>query len=163
MSRTPRHKRQGGFSLVELVIVVAIIAIIGAIAIPRMSRGAAGAADSALVADLAVLRNAVELYAAEHNGDFPDADAFEEQLTQFTNAAGDVSATKTEEYLFGPYVRSIPSLPVGSNSGEDGVADASTATLGAAGAGWYYNETTGEVQANLVEETDDAGREYSDY
>ena len=63
---TPR-----GFSLIELVIVVVIIGIIGAIAIPRMSRGAKGAADSAVTANLTVLRNALDLYSTEHVGVYP--------------------------------------------------------------------------------------------
>ena len=63
-----RRTRRGGFSLLEVVIVVAIIAILAAIGIPRMSRGSKGAGDSALSGDLAVLRNAIDLYAAEHGG-----------------------------------------------------------------------------------------------
>jgi prepilin-type N-terminal cleavage/methylation domain-containing protein len=58
------------FSLIELVIVVVIIGIIAAIAIPRMSRGAAGAADSSLTANLAVLRNSIDLYQTEHGGTY---------------------------------------------------------------------------------------------
>ena len=60
-----RNHRNRGFSLLELVIVVVIIGIIAAIAIPRMSRGSAGAADAALTGNLAVLRNAIDLFAAE--------------------------------------------------------------------------------------------------
>src|SRR5688572_30235377 len=78
---------RGGFSLIELVIVVVIIGIIAAIAIPRLSRGSAGAADSALSGNLAVLRNAVDLYATEHGGTFPKLAQFSNQLTQYTDAA----------------------------------------------------------------------------
>ena len=66
-----RKSHRSGFSLLELVIVVVIIGIIAAIAIPRMSRGAAGASDSALSGNLAVIRNAIDMYAAEHSGSFP--------------------------------------------------------------------------------------------
>ena len=62
------------FSLLELVIAVAIIAIIAAIGIPRLSRGTKGAADSALSGNLAMLRNAIDIYAAEHTGIYPTAD-----------------------------------------------------------------------------------------
>ena len=71
MSRN-RNTPRRGFSLIELVIVVVIIGIIAAIAIPRMSRGTAGAADSALGGNLNVLRNAIELFATEHGGKFPE-------------------------------------------------------------------------------------------
>src|SRR5215212_5983808 len=84
-----------GFSLIELVIVVVIIGIIAAIAIPRLSRGASGAADSALSGNLSVLRNAIDLYATEHGGSYPALSTFDTQLTQFTDASGATSATKT--------------------------------------------------------------------
>src|SRR5438477_6605876 len=61
------------FSLVELVIVIVIIGIIAAIAIPRVSRGSKGAGESSLSSNLAVLRNAVEMYATEHGSTFPGA------------------------------------------------------------------------------------------
>ena len=68
------NRSRKGFSLIELVIVVVIIGIIAAIAIPKMSKGAAGAGDSALQGNLAVLRNAIELYNSEH-GKFPSGSA----------------------------------------------------------------------------------------
>ena len=71
------RKRTRAFSLIELVIVVVIIGIIGAMAIPRMSRGSKGASENALRGDLAVLRNSIELYAAEHDGDYPTLLNFE--------------------------------------------------------------------------------------
>ena len=52
--------------MLELVIV--ILGIIAAIAIPRLSRGSDGAAEGALKRDLQVLRGALELYRAEHDG-----------------------------------------------------------------------------------------------
>ena len=64
-------KRTRGFSLVELVIVIVIIGIIAAIAVPRISRGAKGASDSAVRGDLAALRAAIDLFAAEHKGVYP--------------------------------------------------------------------------------------------
>ncbi len=159
---TISRKRNSGFSLIELVIVVVIIAIIGAIAIPRMSRGAAGASDSALVGDLAVLRNAIDLYATEHGGTFPAAATFVAQMTMFSDANGVTSATKTSTAIYGPYLRKVPPLPLGVNKNSSGVADASSATIGAAGSGWYYNATTGQVQANCPDtELDSTGKQYN--
>src|SRR5215210_4086172 len=115
--RSVRAKRRhGAFSLIELVIVVVIIGIIAAIAIPRMSRGTAGAADSALGGNLNVLRNALELFATEHNGKFPGqigTATAEEQLTSYTDDVGGTSATKTSTKIYGPYLRKIPPITVG--------------------------------------------------
>lgn len=153
-------RRSTGFSLIELVIVVVIIGIIGAIAIPRLSRGAAGASDSALVGDLAVLRNAIDLYATEHGGTYPTLAAIEAQLTQYSDLQGNTSATKDATHIYGPYIRKIPSLTVGAEVGES----AFTASQGTADCGWVYNAATGDISANTgALEKDASGTLYSDY
>lgn len=162
--RTATNKR--GFSLIELVIVVVIIGIIGAIAIPRLSRGAEGAADSKVVGDLAVLRSAIDLYSAEHGGKFPSEDpaTFINQLTQYTDIHGNVSATKTGEFIYGPYLRRMPRLSVGSNQGESAILGAASGTLGASGAGWFYSQASGEIRPNLPDGEQDAiGTNYNEY
>lgn len=145
-----------GFSLIELVIVVVIIGIIAAIAIPRMSRGASGAADSALTANLAVLRNAIDLFETEH-GSYPTVAGIADQLTKFSDDAGTTSATKTGTFVYGPYLRAIPPLPVGAKKGSVAIAAAD-----GPGVGWIYDETTGKVNANASEK-DARGVNYSDY
>ncbi len=147
------------FSLIELVIVVVIIGIIAAIAIPRMSRGAAGAADSSLTANLAVLRNSIDLYQTEHGGTYPTVAAIVAQLTTYSSDAGATQATKDSTYIYGPYLRSIPALPVGAKKGATGIAAAD-----GAGVGWIYNETTGALTANCaVGEKDIRGVAYNQY
>ena len=158
MSSHKRNRIQG-FSLVELVIVVVIIAIIGAIAVPRMSRGSKGAADSALVANLAVLRNAIEMFAAEHNGLYPTLADIDDQLTTYTDIHGADNATKTATHIYGPYLRAIPKQTVGPEKGETAI----TATAGTANFGWVYTASTGVITANTTTETDDAGTLYSAY
>jgi len=158
-------RNRSGFSLIELVIVVVIIGILAAIAIPRLSRGSAGAADSALSGDLAVLRKAIDLYAVEHNGSYPTFAAFTNQLIQYSDVAGAVSATKTATCIYGPYVRSIPVLKVGPTATRTNtIADGTTATIGAGTAGWFYNATSGTIQANLAAaQVDISGTAYNTY
>lgn len=158
MNTSIMYKKRGGFSLIELVIVVVIIGIIGAIAIPRLSRGAEGASDSALAGDLAVMRNAIDLYATEHGGDFPAVATFEEQLTLYSSAAGATDAAKSGTYMYGPYIRKIPNLKVGANKGSNTVAAAD-----GLGVAWIYDEDTGAISANTGTETDVSGTKYSDY
>lgn len=150
-----------GFSLIELVIVVVIIGVLAAIAIPRLSRGAAGAADSSLSGNLKVLRTAIDLYASEHGGSFPSATAITNQLTQYTDESGNTSATKTGAFIYGPYLRAIPPMPVGARKGQIGIdvaANAATTTVG-----WIYNATEGTIRANTTTETDVRGTLYSAY
>lgn len=164
ISILPRSMRSG-FSLVELVIVVVIIGILAAIAIPRLSRGAAGATDSAVQGDLAVLRKAIDLYAAEHNGSFPAVAALNSALTQFSDVNGATATARTSTHIYGPYLRAIPALKVGPTATRtNGIADASSATIGAGTAGWFYNASTGEIRANLANSvTDSAGNPYNGY
>src|SRR5213595_55361 len=125
--------RRSGFSLIELVIVVVIIGIIAAIAIPRLSRGSAGAADSAVSGNLAVLRSAIDLYATEHGGTYPTVGTFSSQMTQYSDASGSFSASKSATMIYGPYLRSVPTLPVGpaGYKNTNTVVDGSAGTLGA--------------------------------
>lgn len=157
-----------GFSLVELVVVIVIIGILAAIAIPRLSRGTSGAGTAAVAANLSYMRQAINLYAAEHNGSYPGPDAakFANQLTLFSDASGATNPSKTAVYKYGPYLQSIPSCPVGENAGSNAVLVDTTnsppAVVVAGGEGWVYNSSTGELLVNSTK-TDDAGKAYNLY
>lgn len=143
-SAIPESKRPAGFSLIELVIVVVIIGIIGAIAIPRLSRGAEGAAASALAHDLATVNRALELYAAEHGGQYPDEDDVTRQLTQQTYADGSAPGDPATQIVYGPYLRDAPPAPVGPMEGHKGIAAAH-----ADGVGWIYEYSERRITLNL--------------
>ncbi len=156
----PVFAARRAFSLIELVIVVVIIGIIAAIAVPRMSRGAAGATDASLNGSLAVLRNAIDLYAQEHGGGFPPAGTFADHMTKYTDSTNSCTpvATSSGNFIYGPYLRALPALPVGTKKGATGVAAAD-----GAGVGWIYNATTGAITANTTTEADATGKLYSSY
>lgn len=140
----PRSRETRGFSLIELVIVVVIIGVIAAIAVPRFSRGAEGAAASALAQDLAVVNKALEMYAAEHGGQYPDENDVARQLTQGTYSDGSVPDDPPTQFVFGPYLRDAPPAPVGPMKGEKGVAAAH-----AQGVGWIYDHSNRRITINL--------------
>jgi prepilin-type N-terminal cleavage/methylation domain-containing protein len=155
--RSYTHAR--GFSLLELVIVVAIIAVLAAIGIPRLSRGSRGAADAAVTGNLAVLRNAIDLFAAEHDDTYPTAANIANQLTLYSDDSGNTNASKTTTYIYGPYMRSIPPLPVGARKGGTLIA-----TADANDVGWIYTEAAGAIQTNTTDtEVDDTGKKYNTY
>jgi prepilin-type N-terminal cleavage/methylation domain-containing protein len=159
-----RSNSRSAFSLIELVIVVVIIGIIAAIAIPRMSRGSAGAADAAVQQNLSLLRNAIDMYQQEHNGDLPGKNGpaeFVNQMTGYSNLKGETGAKGTTYYL-GPYLRSIPPITVGDNKGKNGVTVEPTAP--GADTAWIYDATTGNIKPHTPGQTTDAsGREYASY
>ncbi len=152
------HARKA-FSLIELVIVVVIIGIIAAIAIPRMSRGAAGASDASLEANLRILRNAIDMFSTENGGQFPSAANVVSALTTYSDGTGGLNATKTGAYIYGPYLREIPALPVGAKKGKSGIAAADGANVG-----WIYDDSTGQIKANATDsEVDAKGKKYNTY
>jgi len=154
-----RYRRNRAFSLLELVIVVAIIAILAAIGIPRLSRGTRGAADSALSGNLSLLRNSIDIYAAEHLNAYPTAANAGNQLTQYTDQAGGVNASKDTTHIYGPYLRSVPPLSVGARRGGTDIAAADANDVG-----WIYTEGTGVIRANTTaSEKDETDKLYSDY
>jgi len=160
-----RHWQRGGFSLVEVVIIVVIIAIIAAIAVPRFSMASQASGEAALKADLQRLRQAIDIYAAEHRGDWPGlraagagggaqtSDAVEHQLTWFTSVTGDALQAADDTHIFGPYLSSIPRLPVGSRAGSYRIFSMNALTTpGAAGDGfgWEYEHYRGRIRANCM-------------
>jgi prepilin-type N-terminal cleavage/methylation domain-containing protein len=144
----------GAFSLFELVIVIAIMAVIAAIAIPRMSRGSRGADEAALKGDLAVLRKAIEVFAAEHGNTYPSVSNIVNQLTQYTDVLGDAQASRDQIHIYGPYVAKIPPLPVGRRKGGTDIAAEDGENVG-----WIYNENTGHIRANMGTEAELSGAE----
>lgn len=154
-----------GFSLVELVVVIVIIGIIAAMAIPRLSRGAAGASDAALTGNLAMIRNAINLYAAEHNNKFPSA-AIVTEMAQYSSVTGATSTTKSATFKYGPYLVAMPPCPVGTATSPTAVlidavnSPPTVNTLG--GEGWAYNPNTGEFIANTTD-PDEFGKAYNTF
>jgi len=162
-----KTNNKAGFSLVELVIVVVIIGVIAAIAVPRISRGAKGAGDAALAGSLAGLRNAIDMFAAEHGGAFPtgaDQAALEAVLVNKTNPSGTVDADPTKN-IYGPYLRSgFPPPPVCANRGSTAVKMVTgDPAYQSTGEGWVYSTDTGKIMANCDTDTDESGTKYNEY
>jgi hypothetical protein len=89
------------------------------------------ATDNGLRQSLAVVRDAIELYAADNAGNFPRTDT--------------AANFKTD---LAPYLRKFPAVPVGPAASDDAQAvdvEFGTGTAGAAAPtkGWYFNTTTG--------------------
>jgi general secretion pathway protein G len=161
-----RHSRvrRSAFTLAELVMVIIIIGIVAALAAPRVAILHGHGEGAALLADLRILRNSIELYASEHLGNYPGllADgaggaarseaAFLSQLTQFSTVQGGVSDNRSSSFHLGPYLfTGMPPLPVGPKKGGTGVLIVATDPVPTVGssAGWIYNPDTGEIIGNV--------------
>ena len=170
-SRQLRQK-VSGFTLVELLIVVIILSILAAIVVPQFAGSANDAKFSALDTNLATLRSATELYYQQH-GVYPSnvassggtpptggtagtgaagtAQSFIDQMTMFSNAAGQTATNSDANYKYGPYLKKgVPVEPV-SNSAAIEISTAGvlgmTATA-ATNAGYKFDNKTGQLIAN---------------
>jgi general secretion pathway protein G len=173
MTPTFRRHAAQGFTLIELLIVVIIIAILAAIAIPQFSNTSGDAQESALDANLSTVRSAVELYRVQHNNKYPSATvssggdaacttaggvlgtgaintdtAFRNQLTGFSNQAGQTCSIAATGFIYGPYLRSLPAEPISASDALAVVFAANAAEPTAVAPGWRFNNVTGKFQAN---------------
>jgi prepilin-type N-terminal cleavage/methylation domain-containing protein len=161
---------QGGFTLVELLIVVIILAILAAIVIPQFTDTTDDARATAIASNLASMRSAIEVYRQQH-GSYPAAtaasggtcatgaagtgalnteQAFREQLTLYTNPAGQSCTGTGGAFTFGPYIRELPINPANNlatveilNGGVLGGLPAPDDSHG-----WIFDVITGELAAD---------------
>lgn len=136
-------RKNAAFTLVELVVVIMILGILAGIAAPKFLQTSADATDNGLKQTLSVVRNAIEMYAAQNGGSLPDS-------SSSANFQADLST-----YLRGTF----PSCPVGNqnNNIASGATDTPSGTEG-----WRFNTATGNFLAN-TSDTDAGGTAYSTY
>ena len=137
------------FSLLEIVIVVAVIGILAFIVIPQFSSGAAEARQNALVRDLGMIRQQIELFKAQHAGVLLGQGGRDivAQLTGKTDIQGNVVA----DGAFGPYMRIFPMNPYTNTD----TVELGTGSPGGGNFGWYYHTGDGGFYAD-----DDAHKDW---
>ena len=125
-----RNKSLHGLTLVEMVVVILLLGVIAAVAAPKMFDAATDARTNSTKQNLAVIRDALELYKA-NNGSYPAANSLHTALA---------------DYIRGPF----PAPQVGSGAGNSAVKKSVKDPIdkAAGGQGWIYNESTGEFRVN---------------
>lgn len=64
-------KKQKGFTLIEILVAISIISILSGFIIISLQSAVNGGKDSRRKSDLTMIKNAIDLYAAEHSGAVP--------------------------------------------------------------------------------------------
>ncbi|MCK9362859.1 MAG: prepilin-type N-terminal cleavage/methylation domain-containing protein [Syntrophales bacterium] len=126
-------KNRDGFTLIEMLIVIIILGILAMVIIPQITVSTDDAKVSTLKTNLAGMRSAIEMYYAQHNMTYPGinkttgntvaapvlsaagdvVEAFTKQMTQYTDAAGNVSVSPSTSFPLGPYIKggALPANP----------------------------------------------------
>ncbi len=107
------RKRNGGFTLVEILIVVVILGILAAIVIPQFTQASTEAREASLRSNLQSIRSQIELFKIQHNDDAPVFANFVAQMKGRTDQDGTVNPTTGK---FGPYLQAIPVNPFTSSN-----------------------------------------------
>src|SRR5215213_2684859 len=125
-SQMRKHK---GFTLIELVVVVMILGILAAVAAPKLLGTSSTASDNGLKETLAVIRDSIERYAAEHGGALPGTDE------------------ATFKGLLAPYLRTFPKSPL-TNTDTVEIAPVAGTTAVTGSKAWVYNKMDGTFIVN---------------
>jgi len=161
LARPARRAFAAGFTLIEIMIVVVILGILAAIAVPQLSSATAESRQAMLKDELRFLRNQLLVYRAQHNdvpagypgGNLaatPDEPTLVADLTQYTDASGNISAVGSSTFKYPPYLSKMPENPI---TKKDGVWVVTGAALPAADQnqpyGWIYAPEVNKLAANL--------------
>jgi general secretion pathway protein G len=165
-----KRQAQKGFTLVELLIVVIILAILAAIVVPQFASSTDDAKLSSLDSTLSNMRSAIDLYRQQHTAYPGDVTAvptactgtagvatggnlatFYEQLSMYTNAAGQACSKQDAGFDYGPYLKKVPmpANPITDDATVNVVATGDLVMTGdASGKGWKYDTKTGKFIAD---------------
>jgi prepilin-type N-terminal cleavage/methylation domain-containing protein len=110
--------KKHAFTLVEILIVVAILGILAAVVVPTFQSHVHLAKESAAKDNLRILRNAIDLYASQHNDappGYPMADTslepiyvwFLSQMLAVTNVYGQVGQPGTSGWIYHAATKTI--------------------------------------------------------
>jgi len=101
-----------GFTLIELLVVIAIIGLLSSVVLASLNSARGKGRDARRKADLQQIRNALELYASDHNGQYP-CEVASKCTGQSVNANGKIGEGSGLDTLLAPYFPTIPHDPAG--------------------------------------------------
>jgi general secretion pathway protein G len=104
MYEVTMHKRQSGFTLIEIMVVVVILAVLGALVVPKILENVDKARVTRAASDIRAIQTALDLYRLD-NFKYPTT---EQGLQALVTQPTDPSITN---YRSGGYLPSLPKDP----------------------------------------------------
>lgn len=162
---------RSAFTLIELLIIISILGIMAMIVVPHYVGASNSSRGVALADQLRIVREQLNLYRAQHQGQWPGIDStggislepdfFTTQLTTYTDRKGSFGATKTNTFCYGPYLPGMPANPISGRQtvtidGGVGTPTPDDST------GWIYQPSTGKIWPNNTG-SDGDGKAYFSY
>lgn len=117
----PCSRSREGFTLIELLVVISIISVLSTIAMTSLNGARAKARDARRYSDMNEIKNAIEMYAADHGGVYPSTGGVLVCLgIPSTEACWGTTATSTTpahgsdalNVALAPYLPEIPKDPL---------------------------------------------------
>jgi len=101
-SRTHRHMRHRGFTLLEVLLVLAILGVIAAMVVPNLLGRQQEANIKVTKLTIKNFEDAVKLYAVDHDGAYPEGDA-ETVMTLLMSNVNEETGEAVQ-----PYIEEVP-------------------------------------------------------
>lgn len=123
--------RNGGFTLVELLVVIVVLAVLAAIVLPKFMDSGQRSKESALKSDLKLVRNAVTIYKTDTGLNPLTVDDLAATTAPAKGNDGTSDVALTASNWHGPYLQAVPTDPV-------------------SGTAFGYTKTTGAVASSAA-------------